>query len=188
MIPYIGCISRQDARLLQNLAWRSQRILEFGSGASTQIFAAYSSGSILSVETHPDWIVKTKLNLDMLGIKKPVAFVDHFVFEPSGTYDLVFVDGIDEFRLPFALMAWPYLTVGGMMAFHDTRRTKPHGPSKTSDVQNVCALIQRFSTEVDRVVLNQDESNTTLVTKRSPLLYEDWQKIEGRTDAQMGLA
>lgn len=60
--------------------------------------------------------------------------------------------------------------------------------SSTSDVQNVCALIERFSTEIDCVCLNQDESNTTVVAKRTPLLYEDWMKIEGRTPEQMGIA
>jgi predicted O-methyltransferase YrrM len=188
MIDYIGDVSREDAVLLRWLAEHSYQILEFGSGASTQIFAAYGAGTVESVETEPQWIEKTSRNLAKLGIEKQVTFYPHESFRPTGGYDLIFVDGIDELRQSFALTTWPSLQVGGRMCFHDTRRTVPHGVSPTSDVQNVCALIERYSSEVANVALNQDESNTTVVRKRAPLPYVDWMKSEGRSPAQMGIA
>lgn len=194
MIPYIGDLSIADAELLRELAGRSDHVLEFGAGASTQIFAAYSRGAVIdSVETEPEWIEKTERNIVRLCLapRGDVAYRVRFhlyqKFLPAGPYDLVFVDGIDELRSPFAFLTWPELAVGGRMAFHDTRRTAPHGDSPTSDVQNVCALIERYSPEIARVVLNENDSNTTVVTKRAPLLVEDWNAREGRTLAQIGL-
>jgi predicted O-methyltransferase YrrM len=186
VIPYIGCVSREDAEVLRLLAERADRILEFGSGASTQIFRAYCTGAVYSVETDPEWIHRTLRNLHTLGLSG-VEFQMHDCFEPSGEYGVIFIDNADELRVQSALNAWPYLAADGVMAFHDTRRTKAHGLSETSDVQNVCAIIQRFSPEIDSVTLNAMDSNTTLVCKREPLLYENWQATEGRTDAEMGL-
>jgi predicted O-methyltransferase YrrM len=187
MIDYIGDVSREDAVLLRSLAEHSRRILEFGCGASTQIFAAYGADTVDSVETDAQWIDKTKRNLVRLGISKPVEFHDYASFKPTGEYDLIFVDGVDELRQPFALATWASLAVGGRMCFHDTRRVVPHGISTTSDVQNVCALIERFSPEVHFAAINQDNSNTTVIGKRKPLPYVDWMKSENRTRAQMGL-
>ena len=186
MIDYIGCVSREDAKVLRLLAEQADRLLEFGSGASTQIFRAYCPGAVYSVETDAAWIAKTLANLRKLNLAG-VDFRLYAEFVPMGTYDVIFVDGVDERRLEFAIAMWPYLDVDGVMAFHDTRRTKPHGLSKTSDVQNVCALLERFSTEISGVSVNDSDSNTTLVFKRRPLTYVDWQKVEGRTDAEMGL-
>lgn len=188
MIPYIGCVSREDAFLLQSLAERSDRILEFGSGASTQIFAQYCCGTVESVETDLSWVVKTKRSLAALGIRGAVTFHGFSSFKPHGKYDLILIDNVDELRQEAALLSWPFLSLGGWMCFHDTRRTTPHGPSTTTDVQNACAVVARYSTEVASVVLNQNDSNTTVITKRrSPLLYVDWMVSEGRTPAQMGL-
>lgn len=190
MIPYVGDLSRNDAALLKELAEQAHRILEFGAGASTQIFAAYGEGLVHSVETDPAWIRKTERNLDRLyrAIKlRPVRFFS-YVFEPEGPYDLIFVDGVDELRQAFAVRTWPHLAVGGTMAFHDTRRRGPHGVSATSDMQNVCALVLHFLPEIDSVLVNTCESNTTLVRKRVPLLLEDWNIVEGRTPEQIGLA
>lgn len=188
MIPYIGCVSKEDAHLLARLAAESHRILEFGSGASTQIFAAYTPGHVYSVETDDAWIVKTRGHLDGFGTTEKVSFHRAEAFEPGGQYDLVFVDGIDDDRLVRALSAWKCVAWRGVMAFHDTRRTEPHGASERSDIANVASLLQWHSTEIDRIDVNAEDSNTTLVYKRvAPLLYVDWQVTEGRTDAQMGL-
>lgn len=186
MIDYIGCVSREDAEVLRDLAETSVAILEFGSGASTQIFRAYSMGSVTSIESDPAWIAKTLDNLAKLNLTG-VVFRPYYGFEPVGEYDLIFIDNADELRLESAIKAWPHLAVDGTMAFHDTRRTEPHGRSETSDVQNVCALIERYSEEIDAVMLNACDSNTTLIVKREPLPYVNWQETEGRTDAQMGL-
>lgn len=194
MIDYVGDLSRNDAEILRVLARQSRRILEFGCGASTQIFAAFGAGPVHSVETDPAWIEKTQRNILALDLKDPriskhpVVFHPYETFSPDQGFDLMFVDGIDELRQEFAISMWPFLEVGGRMCFHDTRRTRPHGVSPTSDVQNVCALIERYSPEIDSVAFNLGESNTTVVSKRAPLLLEDWNVAEGRTDEQIGIA
>lgn len=192
MIPYIGDLSRNDAVLLKNLAEQADRILEFGVGASTQIFAAYAKGSVTSVDTDPTWIDRTNARLDALAASgvalRPVVFVPYADFEPAGAYDLVFVDGIDELRLEFALKTWDALAPWRSMAFHDTRRTKPHGPSKTSDIENVATVLARHALEIDHVLVNTLDSNITLVRKRTPLALEDWNVVEGRTPEQIGIA
>lgn len=189
MIDYIGDLSRADAAVLAALASRAFRILEFGAGASTQIFSVYGAGVVHSVETDPGWIAKTTRNLARFPHGRSVTFHDYDTFlpEPVG-YDLVFVDGVDELRAAFAFCTWGFLDPRGVMAFHDTRRTVPHGLSLTSDVENVCELLRRHPLEVDRVEWNRDDSNTTVVAKRrTPLVLEDWNAVEGRTLAQIGL-
>lgn len=198
MIPYIGCVSREDAEVLKMLAECSQSILEFGAGASTQIFAAYGKRSVDTVESDSTWIEKTRETIERLSFVEGCSFpaIVTYHHQPRcnelwlwdlGFYDLIFIDCADDLRLPWALASWQFLSVGGTMAFHDTRRTQPHGLAPFSDIQNVCQLLAKYSTEIDGVTLNAGDSNTTLVVKRLPLLYENWQVAEGRTDAQMGL-
>lgn len=196
MIPYVGDLSRNDAALLKELAEHAARILEFGAGASTQIFAAYSKGDVTSVETDPGWIDRTAQRVASLRASgtpaRPVSFLRWRAHDGDvvldGAFDLIFVDGIDELREAFALMVWPRLAIGGVMAFHDTRRVRPHGDATTSDVENVCEVVVRYSPEVESVVLNAADSNITLVTKRAPLPLEDWNAVEGRTPEQIGIA
>lgn len=189
MIPYVGDVSKRDAEVLRVLAKRASRILEFGCGASTQILAAYGRGSVASVETDYAWIKKTRRNLEVLEIKKEVEFYlyDEFEIYLSSQFDLIFIDGVNHLRLPFAFRTWPALAVGGAMCFHDTRRTTPHGIAVTSDVQNVSTILASHSAEITSVMVNQEDSNITVIRKREPLLLEDWVAVEGRTPQQMGL-
>lgn len=187
MIPYVGDLSRLDAELLRRLAERSDRVLEFGCGASTQIFAAYARGTVDSVDTEAIWIERTKRQLQALEIPRAVTFHPYQAFTVSGAYDLIFVDGLNELRLPFALMTWPALAVGGAMSVHDTRRTRPYGKAALSDVQCVCAILEAHALEIDTVAMNQANSNTTVIVKRLLLAYEDYNAIEGRTPRQLGL-
>jgi len=188
MIPYIGDLSRADATLLAHLARDAGNILEFGVGASTQLFAAYGAQRVTSVDTSAEWIAKTKRNLAMLGIERPVRFVLYDEFEPVERFDLVFVDGLNELRLPFAFRTWSALAPGGRMAFHDTRRSEAHGAAETSDVSNVCSVAQLHWLEIRRIDVNRWRSNTTVITKRVPLVLENWNRTEGRTPEQIGIA
>ena len=195
MINYIGDLSRADAELLRVFAEKADRILEFGVGASTQIFAAYARcGPVHSVETDPTWIEKTQRNLIRLdeaqpGAIKPVLFYLYESYRLSWGFDLIFIDGVDELRQDFALLTWAALEPGGAMLFHDTRRSIPHGDSPTTDLQNALAVVDRFALEVDRVLLNHADSNITIVRKRLvPLVLEDWNEVEGRALEQIGLA
>ena len=188
MIDYVGDLSKADAELLRDYAQNSGRILEFGAGASTQILASYCRGTVTTVETDQRWIEKTRIRLVTLGVEHLVSFRSYDEFSPAGTYDLIFVDGIDPLRQPFALKTWRFLKVGGAMLFHDTRRTIPHGGSSTTDIQNVCALIEKHSAEIELAMINEEGSNISALHKRDPLLYVDWNQVEGRTNEQIGIA
>ena len=174
MIPYVGDLSKADAKILKDLAEKSERILEFGVGGSTQILAAYGKGKapIVTVETSLEWIGWTKNNLNLLGITREVLFADYYTFLPMEEYDLIFDDGADEFRLPFAYKTWPQLKEGGYMLFHDTRRGR--------DVQNIADFIVKFSPEIESVFINKDHSNITVIKKKKAEFYENWNVVEGR--------
>jgi predicted O-methyltransferase YrrM len=126
-------------RLLSQLVHEASRILEFGSGGSTQIFAHYSrpEAEVISIETHEFWIRRTQQNLERLGIRKPVQFVHWNVQENplknlQGPFDLVFIDGIDPLRADFYRMAWEKTGIGSIIASHDTRRPQDFKSSSNS--------------------------------------------------------
>ncbi len=74
---YIGDLSQQDAQILASYAGSANRILEFGVGASTQIFAqcAPPGATLTSVDTSKDWIEKTRAHFDTLRITRPVTYL-----------------------------------------------------------------------------------------------------------------
>ena len=181
MILYIGDLSQNDALILKELAQQSNQILEFGVGASTQILAYYGTGSLVTVETDLKWTERTKENLKLLGIPKEPYFEDYYTFMQKyivGGCDLIFDDGADEFRLPFALKTWPHLKIGGYLLFHDTRRQ--------SDVNNIGEFIKVHSPEIESVYINKNHSNITVIKKKSAEFYEDWNVVEGREPWESG--
>lgn len=185
MIKYIGDISEADARLLRDYARGSEKILEFGCGASTQVLAKYCTHLIHSIDTSPDWIDKTKKNLDLFSLKDFVlfesydAFLNHpNIYTVSGTFDFVFDDGVDHLRREFAIKIWPYIEVGGVLAFHDTRRP--------ADMDNVLAVIRHYMDEVAVVRFNEDDSNITTIRKKKAAPYTNWQIDEKKEPWQLG--
>lgn len=178
MIQYIGDISKADAIILKELAEQSESILEFGVGASTQVLAAYGKGKVTSVETSPEWIERTKMNLRFLEITKEVDFQDYYTFQPFTEYDLIFDDGATEFRLPFALLTWKFLKIGGYLLIHDTRTSR--------EVQVVHDFMQACSPEIESIFINKDHSNITVIKKKSAEFYENWNEVEGRKPWQSG--
>ena len=169
---YIGDLSKNDAMVLSVYARDSKRLLEFGVGASTQIFRNYSKRDVTSLETSPEWIERTANNLKLLEIEGDVNFCDYYTFQPHGEYDLIFSDGADEFRLEFALKTWDNLSVGGKLIFHDTRRQ--------SDINNVAEFIKQKSSEIEDVAINIGDSNLTVISKRKKITYENWNEVESK--------
>lgn len=180
MIPYIGDISRQDSELLREFAERSESILEFGVGASTQVLAKYGAGKLVTVETAMEWTERTRENLSLLGITKEVDFRDYYKFTPDDKYDFVFDDGADEFRIPFANLVWPHIRVGGYLAFHDTRRQK--------DVDNVAEFLRTHSPEIYSIEINKNHSNITVIRKKDAVFYINWNETENREPWESGYA
>ena len=183
-LRYIGDISREDAALLARIAAGARRILEFGAGASTQVLAqvAQAGAEIVTVETKPAWVERTRENFRRLGISREVRFVPYRGFwrAVEGPFDLVFDDGIDRLRAHFAERAWPMLAVGGCMLFHDTRRPR--------DARVALRQVERVFLEVASVQLNPEGTNLTVVRKQAAQKYVDWNVAEGRARWEYGHA
>ena len=183
-IRYIGDISREDADLLARTAASARRILEFGAGASTQVLAqsAPEGAEIVTVETKPEWVERTRANLRRLSIAREVRFVPYRGFwrTVQGPFEVILDDGIDRLRADFAQRAWPMLAVGGCMLFHDTRRPR--------DARTALRHVERVFLEVASVHLNPEGSNLTMVRKQAPQAYVDWNVVEGRARWEYGHA
>lgn len=170
-LQFIGDLSIEDAMILEQYA-SCNTILEFGVGGSTQIFAQRAE-KVVSVETDPAWVEKTKRNLALLENAVPVEFVMYDQFTYQGSFDIVFVDGVPEKRLEFAEQAWECLKPGGTMIFHDTRRFEY--------LKEAAWIMQLRCHEIWRMDINKDDSNLTLIHKRSkPLVYVNWNEKEGK--------
>lgn len=171
MINFIGDLSIQDALVIEWFGSQSKRILEFGAGGSTQIFAQCLPDVLISVETAPEWIEKTKRNIERYeSVTRPVftSYGSH----PRQEYDLIFVDGVWDLRRDFAQQTWPLLKVGGQMIFHDTRRW--------FDAENVMLTAKMYFDEVDSIHMNIDDSNCTIVSKCKKVEYVNWNETEGK--------
>jgi len=173
-IEFVGDLSNQDARDLAALGSVSARILEFGVGGSTQIFAQCEPVKLVCVETDPEWVAKTQSNLNIISHDKWTApeFVPYDLFKVEGSFDLIFVDGVPDKRLEFAMKAWPLLNSGGKMVFHDTRRFEYF--------REAAWVIQSFFNEVSHVDINVDGSNLTIIEKGPLLTYENWNETEDK--------
>ena len=170
-IKFIGDLSTSDARVLYEVV-RAKRVLEFGCGGSTQILAQFAT-RVVSVETEPEWIERTKRNLALLPATSAVEFVIYDDLILGEQFDVVFVDGVPNKRLKFAEAAWPCLAKGGVMIFHDTRRFEYF--------KEAAWIAQLHFSEIMLIEVNKEESNLTLIHKRErPLHYVNWNEVEGK--------
>lgn len=172
MIDYIGDISKQDAEVLANFAVTSNKILEFGCGASTQVLGYYTEGSLISIDTERVWLEKTAAHLARLKIdvgRVRLLPYDWFMSqETDSKWDLVFDDGADHMRRQFALEIWPYIEPNGWLLMHDQRR-RP-------DWDTTAHIISHYWTEIGTVHYNYLDSNITCIQKREkPAIWTNWQ-------------
>lgn len=172
-IEFVGDLSVADAEVLARYGRSADRILEFGSGGSTQIFAQCCPKTLVSVETDYAWIERTRNNLSLIGHDewtKPL-FVPYDLFK-GGEFDLIFVDGIPDKRLDFAMHTWPMLKSGGYMIFHDTRRFEYF--------KNLAWVMQSFFNEIGHVGVNELDSNMSVIYKTDPVQYVNWNLTENK--------
>jgi predicted O-methyltransferase YrrM len=184
MKKFVGDLSREDAELLERYASTARRVLEFGVGGSTQIIAQSvpAGATFVSLDTDPAWIAVTRDRLGKLGVADRCRFLPHdeawlpAVTAASPSFDLIFDDGVDHLRRPFALESWPLLEPGGFMLFHDTRRF--------GDVVNVAWVMQTYFTEVEDVYVNQRvggvASNVSIIKKKVAEPYVNWNQSEDK--------
>lgn len=174
-IKYIGDLSKQDVNVLVEYSSKANDILEFGVGGSTQVMAQASKGSMTSIDTAKEWIDLTKDNLNLLSINKNVKFEiykDWKQRKDKNQYDLIFNDGISNLRRDFMEASWNLLKVGGYMIFHDTR-VDVHKDSI------IDLYIKKWS-GIDSILVNTNDSNMTVIKKKSHTPYVNWNKEEGR--------
>lgn len=169
-IKFIGDLSAQDASVLQTHGKASKNILEFGAGGSTQIFSQCCPETLVSVETCSSWIEVTNRRIEELTAPHTSPIWAAYGEYPIKKYDLIFVDGIDEKRLDFALSTWRLLSIGGVMLFHDTRRER--------DARNAFSMVSSNFNEVRLVTVNENNSNITVIHKGEQLPYVNWQQSE----------
>lgn len=183
MKKFVGDLSVQDAELIERYASRAKAVLEFGVGGSTQILAQSipEGAKLVSIDTDPAWIDVTRVRLGKLGVQDRCRFLAYEGWMPgamavSTRFDLIFDDGVDHLRRPFALESWPLLEPGGFMLFHDTRRF--------GDFVNVAWVIQSYFEEVEEVYCNQRvdgvSSNISVVKKKAREPYVNWNVSENK--------
>jgi predicted O-methyltransferase YrrM len=177
---FIGDLSLQDADVLCSYGRQAKRILEFGVGGSTQLFAQCKPSLFYSVETDQEWIGLTRKRLDLIPDKtNPVFFLYNNLPEITNgqKYDLIFVDGVDDKRLDFAIKTWNSLDVGGVMIFHDTKRPQ--------DFKNAAWVAQLYFNEISRMYINATasngkSSNLTVLVKKAHEPYVNWNYEENK--------
>lgn len=181
-MKYIGDLSRADASLLEHYASEAKRVLEFGVGGSTQIIAQSmrDGAEFFSLDTDPAWIALTQRTLKRLGVEQRVQMTAYDEWDPArlDNLDLIFDDGADLLRKDFAFRSFPALKVGGVMLWHDTRRSQ--------DIQNVLDFIAHHFNQISSISLNESGSNITVVRKKTAEPYVDWNLVEQRPSWAIG--
>lgn len=171
---YAGDLSRQDVQVLASYAAQSNRIIEFGAGASTQVFAdnAPPAAEIVTVETASEWINRTRENLKRINRERVdfYSYDDFRAMTHAGRIDLAFDDGINELRVDFALRIWPILRIGGVLLVHDTRHLQ--------HVEIVLEVVRKFHLEIDSIRFNERASNVTAIVKKLAEPYVNWNEVE----------
>lgn len=179
----IGDLSKADRRVLTALAGERKRILEGGVGASTQILTHYTEGTVVSYDTDVKWIDRIRSEVfPEVGVVGNCTFKRYEVGSTKieGRYDLAFVDLEWVLRLEFALKAWPCLVPGGLLVFHDAKRSK--------DIAQALHFFAVKYREVAHVEICPDDSNFIIFTKRDKRCDNvNWHETEGWTDKQLGI-
>lgn len=182
-MKWVGDLSREDAGILEQYAEGSD-VLEFGVGGSTMIIAQ-SKGikSLTSIETDPAWIDITSRRMEAIEDKIQPVFLGYSEIPDIGSFDMIFVDGVDNARFDFAVRSWKLLKPMGFMLFHDTRRFP--------DFKNVLSVAESFYEEILSIQFNinynNKPSNMTVMQKRNPLKYVNWPKEENKPEWSYGI-
>lgn len=169
---YIGDLSRQDVDVLIKYS-KDKDVLEFGVGASTQVFLQTPVRTLISLETEQKWIDITIQNIRELNILgAPDLRLWNNKESISGEFDIIFNDGVKDLRLEFAFWSWSLLKVGGYLICHDSRRDK--------DRDNVLEILKNFWYEIESITVSEQNSNVTIIKKCTPVIYKNWNIEENK--------
>ena len=164
----VGELGRSDIQVLAEHAQRSHRILEFGCGGSTMLFAQFSppGSRIVSLDTERGWIDRTRDALKRLDANR-VEFLPYAGWagrlEGWPWFDLVFVDGLESERMNFAAEAWRLLQPGGVMIYHDGLWAQV--------VEMVLRQVGTTFQSVDSVTFCAQRSNCIVIRKKVELPF-----------------
>jgi len=176
LVPFVGDLSKSDARLLQRMATEARRVLEFGMGGSTQILAQCCR-DVTSLDTSKKWIRRTRNILKQLPAHPARLLSYKQLGSLRGKFDMIFVDGHPLYRVEFARKVWPRLEIGGHLLVHDTR---------SRHISVVCDLLHGFQNEISEISVNRDGSNITVITKKDLEPYTNWNKDEDKEPWEIG--
>lgn len=113
---FLSDLSRQFSRL--------PRVLELGAGHSTLWLAEMSDLS--SIEHDQDWFdevgreVRHTCTDAEVWLEYPDRFVHRVESYPDGGFDLIYIDCIDDQRMPCLIASIPKLKLEGMIILDDT--------------------------------------------------------------------
>lgn len=172
-IKFIGDLSINDSKILEQYAKNRNCLLEFGMGGSTQIIAQVISdkAKFISLETNSSWLVKTREMLHKLNCAHKAELKIYKSFDFSNLEcDFIFNDGIDQLREPFGFASWNLLKPGGVYLSHDTRHI--------NNITHITNLIKDKFTEIKSIECNKDDSNITIITKQENNPYVNWHMVE----------
>ena len=180
-----------DAAVLATVA-RGKRVLEFGAGGSTQIFAQVAR-EVVTVESDSNWVEITRHNVARIlererrlappdPVGAPGLFLDANVdlAIPRGSYDVVFIDSLPVTRPQCARMSFDLLADGGCMVFHDTR---------VSCIREIVTTISgEFMMSVGAVMFDIHGSNLSSIVRGRAPAYENWNEVEEKLLWEIGLS
>lgn len=162
-------LSRADVRVIHRLGV-GVRVVEFGAGGSTLMFALMGVRSIVSFETSDRWMSLTRKRLKIAGYdpsvvrragrKPPIAL-------PKA--DLYFIDGRRDLR-PLWIQHAVEKALSPIIAIHDSRR----------DMGDLSFLFRPPAVQhLDRIDMHPLDSNLMVIYLReNPVRWENWNLTE----------
>lgn len=167
-----GDLSRQDVVTLC-AECDNKKVVEFGMGGSTLLLARCAS-ELVSCETHPNWFEVTHNRLKQIKDKTNNIELHKNIdsVNMNKMYDVVFVDGVDNMRLPFANK---FINNTKKIIFHDSRR-----------LNDFDLALQFMRTHYQRILeakFHANNSNLIIITLNDhPVVWENWNETERRTN------
>ena len=180
IFPIKGDLSRADVVALSIEAQKSLRgIFEFGIGGSTIILAASSIMPLRAYENAPEWIKRTKNNLELYRdnlLTQPDIIKINYRRPDFNRYlkkeyqahqpDLIFIDSVPGTRHRTFEVSFKAAVPGTRFMVHDTRLA--------SMKKFLAGFMNKYLDQINFIKPCYLDSNITLLQKGNAHPYEDW--------------
>ena len=122
--PYKPLLCQEAIDRFEEIINKNSVVLEFGSGAST-LWLAERVGVLISIEHDEEWhneVIKKLAHSDhvVVHLVKPEHYTGVPANYPDASFDFVFVDCFDHYRIPCLKSSLPKLKPGGWLVVDDT--------------------------------------------------------------------